>query len=476
MSPQDLFRLLRRFWLLIVALVLVGIASGVVASALVTPVYSSTSRVFVSVSSQSASVDDLSQGNSFAAKAVQSYAEVATSPTVLDPVIEDLGLNTTADDLASRVDVSTSTTSVVMGITATDPSPTAAASIANAVSSELASAVATLTKGSKGSASVNIQQIAPARPSLSPSSPKIVVNGLVGALVGLLVALLVIGLRRLALNKVESVDEIATVTEIPVVGSISRDRSVSQTPLRVAVDPLSGYSESIRDLRANLQYLTTAKGAQSIVITSSTASEGKTTTAANLALALAGAQTAVLVDADLRKPRVAELFGIDGSVGLTDVLVGRADLDDALQAVGDSGLVVLPAGGHPPNASELLQSEAMHSLIAELAERYTTVLFDTPPAGLLSDARVLARQCPGALMVSGVRRVRRPQLRSTLESLERAGVKTLGIVATFVPGTAAAYYELEEAEGRRGSSPKNKRANKRATAPRNAALDSGSTS
>jgi succinoglycan biosynthesis transport protein ExoP len=459
LSPQDLIPLLRRYWIFTLALVLIGGAVGLAASLLVTPMYTSSARVFVSVSSNSASVVDLAQGGSYAEKAVDSFAEVATSPKVLQPVIDKLQLNLTPDALAKRINVDTSSTSVVMGINASDPSPARAADIANAVATQLSTAVSDLNPGSKGSATVSISSIAPAVPPKAPSSPNLPLNTLVGALLGLLLALVLVGLRRLLLNKVEVPEELETLMGSPVVGQITRDRALSQNTLRVLRDPYGSFSESIRELRTNLQYLTTAHGAQSIVVTSSGPAEGKTTTVVNLALSLAEAQSVVLVDADLRKPRIAAMLGLEGGVGLTDVLVGRVTLDEALQA-STNGLVVLPSGGVPPNASELLQSDAMKTVIDELAARYSTVLFDTPPAGLLSDARVLARQCSGALVLAALGRSKRPQLKATASALSRAGARTLGVVATFVPSAFSAYYELEVAEGRQVQS--RKRSRKRA--------------
>jgi polysaccharide biosynthesis transport protein len=456
MSPQDLIPLLRRYWIFTLALVLIGAAAGIGASLLVTPMYTATARVFVAVSSTSSSVGDLAQGGSFAEKAVDSYAEVATSPTVLAPVIAKENLHLTADQLAKRISVDTSSTSVVMGINASDPSNTRAAAIANDVAAQLGTAVSNLNSGPKGSAAVSLKTITPATAPKAPSSPNMPLNALVGALLGFLLAFVLVALRRLVLNKVEVADELEVLMGSPVVGQITRDRALSQNALRVLREPLGSFSESIRELRANLQYLTTAQGARSIVITSSGASEGKTTTAVNLALSLAEAQSVVLVDADLRKPRIAAMLGIDGGVGLTDVLVGRVSLDDALQE-SSNGLVVLPSGGVPPNASELLQSDAMKSLIDQLNQRFSTVLFDTPPAGLLSDARVLARQCSGALVLAALGRSKRPQLRVTASALGRAGARTLGVVATFVPSAFSAYYELEAAEGRQKQSRKRSR-------------------
>lgn len=450
MSVQDFLRLLRRYWQLALSMLLLGIVSGATASLLTTPQYTATSEVFVQVVPQSSDTGQLAQGNSFAQDTVDSYAEVAVSPTVLQPVIDRLDLPMTVDALKRRISVDARSSSVVMAINVSNPSAGDAARIANAVTSGLSSFVTDVTKDPQGNPTVSINQIAQATPPRSPSSPNLPIDLLVGAIVGLVVAAALIALLRLLVNRIDTLDDLTALTESPIVGEIVRDRHIPRHPLRILDDPMGGFAESIRDLRTNLQYLTTAKQVQTIVITSAAAGEGKTTTAANLALGLAVAQSVVVVDADLRRPRLADAFTIDGTVGLTDVLVGQATLDQALQTVGGSNLAVLPAGRRPPNSADLLQSDAMREVIQELAERFGTVLFDAAPAGLLSDARVLARECSGALVVCAVRRSKRSLMRAALDGLERSGARTLGVVATFVPPRGSAYYyEQPEVKERR---------------------------
>jgi polysaccharide biosynthesis transport protein len=157
--------------------------------------------------------------------------------------------------------------------------------------------------------------------------------------------------------------------------------------------------------------------------------EGKTTTAINLAVALAEAGARViLVDADLRRPSIANYMGLEGRVGLTTVLIGRADLDDVVQPWQFSGLHVLPSGQIPPNPSELLGSPSMEKLLSDLAERYDIVLLDSAPLLPVTDAAVLTKLAGGALLVAGADRIHRPQLEQAIASLETAGAHLHGIV------------------------------------------------
>ena len=164
-------------------------------------------------------------------------------------------------------------------------------------------------------------------------------------------------------------------------------------------------------------------------MTSSLPGEGKSTTAINLAITLADAGSRVaLVDADLRRPSIAEYMGLAGEVGLTTVLIGRADLQDAMQPWGDGSLNVLPSGQIPPNPSELLGSGSMAKLLDLLASQYDIVLIDTPPLLPVTDAAILAKITGGAVVVAAADVFNRQQLADGLGALEDVGARVLGVV------------------------------------------------
>jgi capsular exopolysaccharide synthesis family protein len=187
-------------------------------------------------------------------------------------------------------------------------------------------------------------------------------------------------------------------------------------------------------LRTNLQFVDAAGGARSFVITSSIESEGKSSTASNLAIALDNAgHKVIVVDADLRRPKLATYMGIEGAVGLTDLLIGRADMEDAVQQWGHGGLHVLPAGSVPPNPSELLGSAAMQSLIGRLEDEFDYVLFDAPPLLPVTDAAVLSKSVGGAIVAVAAGRAHRNQLAASVTALENIGARLVGFVLTMLP-------------------------------------------
>src|SRR5699024_2401851 len=172
-------------------------------------------------------------------------------------------------------------------------------------------------------------------------------------------------------------------------------------------DPRSPRTEAFRTTRTNLQFFASNDHARVFVVSSAAPGEGKSHVVANLAVALAetGARVA-LVEADLRRPRLAQVMGIEGAAGLSDVLIARAPLEDVLQPWGPGNLVVLPAGQIPPNPAELLGSKKMRELLDMLRETADYVLIDAPPVLPVTDAAILTNYASGSLLVSSIGQTR----------------------------------------------------------------------
>ncbi|UJP08924.1 CpsD/CapB family tyrosine-protein kinase [Microbacterium sp. KUDC0406] len=174
------------------------------------------------------------------------------------------------------------------------------------------------------------------------------------------------------------------------------------------------------------------------VVTSAGPGEGKSTTAANLAISIAETgRRVVLIDADLRLPRVAGLFGVEGGIGLSDVLVGRFRLNDVLQRWQRGTLFLLPSGTIPPNPAELLGSGAMDTLLKDLAAAFDVIIIDSPPVLLVTDAAVVSRFATGAIVVVAAGTTHRPRLVDAVRTIEAAGPRVLGTVITMLPPSRA---------------------------------------
>jgi len=432
MDMREQILILRRNWMLIVSFALIGVITAAAASVLMPKTYTATSSLFVSTQNVETSAE-LQQGSVFALARVQSYVGLARKPQVLDPVIEELDLDMSAQELAKTVKASTSRNTVLIDITATDSSPEMAADIANGVVASLIASVADLERPTNGLPSpVRLTSVDAAQPPGSASSPNTMMNLLLGLLYGLAAGLIVAVLRHVLDRHVRSEADLRRSTNLPLLGGITE----SQVPRHTsgpAVLTGSG-TDSFRRLRTNLEFAALGRQLSSLVITSSQAGEGKSTVALNLALSIAhSGQKVMLVDADLRLPSVAEATGLEGSVGLTTVLIGRTTLEEATQHWGSAGLSVLTSGPLPPNPSELLGSQAMKDLVQKLGAEYDVIVFDAPPVLPVADAAILTRHTDGVLLVVGATHVSQHNLSKSVEQLSLAKANVVGVVLNRIP-------------------------------------------
>jgi capsular exopolysaccharide synthesis family protein len=446
------FRILRRNWIAIVASVLIGILGSSIASLLVRPSYVSETKLFVAMQS-SGSVTELQQGNAFTQARVQSYVKTVTTPSVLQPAIDTLGLELTPDTLAQSVMANSDANTVLINISVANESPVRAAALAQAIADSLVRAVDELEKPSTGGTSpVRLSVISPASVPAMPSSPNTRLYLGLGLFGGLAVGVGFAALRTVVDTRIRGELDLKRVTESPILGGISYTSDAVKKPLLTQASRQSPRAESFRQLRTNLQFAHVSHESKTLLVTSSVPGEGKSTTATNLAIALAeSGQSVVLVDADLRRPMVAEYLGLESRAGLTTALVGLADVNDLLQPWGEDALYVLTSGRVPPNPSELLGSEKMKQLITRLENTFDAVIIDAPPLLPVTDAAVLAQQVGGVVLVVGVQKVRTTDVEKSIAALGMVHAHLLGLVLNRLPSKgpdAYAYgrYSYENAE------------------------------
>jgi len=434
---RDYVRILHKHWVLIVACLLLGVAAAAAYSIVVTPNYVATTELYVSVrSGDTAVTGDLVQGTNFARQAVTSYVDVVDSAIVLDRVIGELQLDTSSAELGEQVEASSPLNTVLVHIAVTDSDPELAAEIANATGRNFADVVVNDLEKPDGEVAslVKIETIQPAVVPAAASSPNVPLNLALGGLVGLAIGIGIAVLRSVLDTRIHSLHDIGQITDKPLLGGIALDPDARTRPLIVHADPRNPRAESFRSLRTNLQFVNVEGGPRSFVISSAGPGEGKSTTTANLAISLAetGAKVA-LIDGDLRLPKVAEYLGIEGGVGLTDVLIGRAELVDVLQKWGRGHLYVLPSGRIPPNPSELLGSAAMANVLNALTAQFDYVLIDAPPLLLVTDAAVVSKLAGGAILVAASGATKKQELAGAVRALEAIGSRLLGVVVTMLP-------------------------------------------
>ncbi|MHA7282215.1 tyrosine-protein kinase domain-containing protein [Arthrobacter sp. TMS2-4] len=451
MELSDYLRILRRNWLLITVCALAGLILGALASFAVRPTYTAETKLFVATQS-SGSVQDLQQGNTFTQARVQSYVQTVSEPLVLQPVIESLGLDSTAAELAAKVTATADLNTVIITITVEDTSPVQAAAIAQATGESLVQSVEGLESTGQGATSpVNLTVITPASAPSEPSAPNTRLNLALGLLVGLALGIAAAVLRTTLDTRVRGESDVRRISDAPLLGGISFDSDAQKKPLLTQAPAQSPRAESFRQIRTNLQFAHVSQKSKAVLVTSSLPGEGKTTTATNLAIAIAqSGQSVVLIDADLRRPRVDEYLGLERNAGLTTALIGRADVEDLLQPWGTDELYILTSGQIPPNPSELLGSDAMKQLITRLEQKFDAVVIDAPPLLPVTDAAVLAQQVGGVVLVIGSSKVKLADLQKSLANLEMVDADLLGVVINLLPSKgpdayAYSYYSYDSA-------------------------------
>ena len=273
-----------------------------------------------------------------------------------------------------------------------------------------------------------------------PISPQIEKNIITGCLVGLFLGLVAALISDRMDDTFRNPKEIERLMKIPVLGLV-RLKQEGNPIVLTEEDERSPFAEAFRALRANIRFSALDGRAHTILITSTAAGEGKSTCAANLAIASArSGQRVVLVDTDLRRPALHGYFGLDGSTGLTNVLVGDLPLDSALQDTLVPGLRLLAAGALPPNPVVMIESEAMQRVIHQLTSDADLVIFDSPPVLIAADSQVLSSFFDATLLVVETRTARREMAMRAMELLRRADAKPVGVAINKARQREQGYY------------------------------------
>ncbi|WP_104173430.1 polysaccharide biosynthesis tyrosine autokinase [Arthrobacter sp. Y81] len=434
MELSGYLMVLRRNWILITASMLLGLLVGGAVSLSIGATYTAKTQLFVAIQS-SGSVSELQQGNTFSQARVQSYVKTAKTPAVIQPALDSLGLSQSPEKMAAKIEATADLNTVLINISVEDESPVQAAAIAQAIADSLIKVVDRLeTPSQSGTSPVRLSVITPATAPNAPSSPNIKLNILLGLVVGLGLGIGASILRTVLDTKVRGETELRRITDAAILGGIAFDSDATKKPLLTQVPPQSPRAESFRQIRTNLQFSHVSHQSKTVLVTSSLPGEGKSTTAINMAMALAqSGQRVALVDADLRRPMVGEYLGLERNSGLTTVLVGNASLDEVTQPWGQDALYVLTSGQIPPNPSELLGSDSMKALVGRLEEQFDAVVIDAPPLLPVTDAAVLAQIVGGVVLVVGSQQVKTTDIEKSLSALMMVDADLIGIVLNKLP-------------------------------------------
>jgi capsular exopolysaccharide synthesis family protein len=286
----------------------------------------------------------------------------------------------------------------------------------------------------------NIRIVDAADVATDPVSPRRMLNLLIGLLVGAICGVGVAFFFEYMDNRIKTPEELQHLG-LPSMGLIPKLSGPHSGDPLINNGVPANFSEAFRGLRTNVMFSFAEDGARSIVVTSTGPGEGKTTVATNLALGMAMAgQRVLLIDADMRRPRVHEALRMEREPGLSNLLVGAAKANEVMRKTSVANFYVLPAGTTPPNPAELLGSKRFAELLASLRDHFDLVVIDTPPVMAVTDAAVIGYRASGVLFVAAADATNRHAAQAALDQLEHARVRFIGAVLNRVDLEQHSYY------------------------------------
>ncbi|MDF2522752.1 MAG: capsular exopolysaccharide family [Clostridiales bacterium] len=371
-------------------------------------------------------------------KLVTTYSEIAKSKAVSDSVIKNLSLDMTYKELRKKVKVTLVGDTEILKIIVTDKSPENAFVITQELTKMFKEHSLDIMKIE------NIQVIDSPDIPTTPVRPVIWLNLMISAIIGLMTGIFIVILIEFMNTTLKNQADIEKNLGIPLLGQIekvktfkTKDRRGKYRSALIRYNPLPSVIEAYRIIRTNIQFLSIGKQKKVIVVTSPSQGEGKSTIAVNLATVISQAGSkCLLIDCDLRKPRVHTYFNLPKEPGLINILMESNEYTyEAIKGIcetGISGLDILPTGPIPPDPPEFLGSQNMKQLLTCLREHYDIILVDSPPVGLLTDAAVLATITDGVILVCASNITKVEEAKNALKVLKKVNAVITGVILNIV--------------------------------------------
>lgn len=454
MSLYEYLQILRARWVVIVATALAAVLAAVAVAAFSTPQYRASTRVLFGFSGP-AQTGQLSRTFTYTSAMVQSYARVVALPVVLDPVIEDLALDTDAAGLAEHVSATADLDSLILRINVTDADPARAAKISNAVATRLVATVDDLnpsralptptpsagpgtpsepeTTGARLRGQI-VSQAVPPRSPIWPRTGLMIGVGLgLGLIAGVMLAVTLAVVNRRLIGR----SEVSAVTKLPVLGAAPRATSGARRLVGWLRQGGHQPRERIHELGANIIALTAGSQVRTVAFTSAYDDRATITTVDELGRILARVgHRVLLVDTDLRGATTGKTNGVaggstealsEGRVGLTEVLAGKATWQQAVRRARAREPYILPAG-QEDLGPDALTSPAISDLLAGVRQQFDVVLVKTAPALRAADGLLVSALTDGVIVVTDDASMSRELLVDVLDSLDAVGAQPMGVV------------------------------------------------
>ncbi len=437
---KDYFSYLKHYIFAFIIAIMIAVSGVLVYDIVIKkPVYTAKTTVVIANSEEGKSTATTLNDVNMSQKLTTTYSEIAKSDLVLNDVINTLGIDMDVKALSKNVTVKPVDDTSIMSISVKDLDPAQAARITNTIANVFSSKITEIFKLD------NVSQLSVAEKPTAPSNNTTVRDAILATAVAILVVAGFAFLKFYLDDTVKHTDDIEKNLGLPVAGSVlkgSSKKKKTQNELIVERLPKAVVSENIKSLRTNLQFTSIDSRLETILVTSTNASEGKSFISSNLAVSFAQADKKVLlVDCDLRKGRLHRIFGITNTAGLSDLLAGDLrGLSKYVRNTGIKNLDLITCGTYPPNPSELLASQKNKRLIRLLKDRYDIVIFDGAPIGGLADSVILSSLVNETLIVVREGATAKSDLAFVKDSLDKVGAKIAGVVFNMVNQKSSKYY------------------------------------
>ncbi len=435
---ETLTKVLKKGWIILILIVVFGLGARFFSSNYIEEVYKAEATLFIGKEQgiqTNITLSELEASNQL----IIDYKEIANSRFVIEPVMQQLDINMKLKDFRKALSLEILDDSRLFSLCFSSEDPELAARVTNAMALQLTDAVAEIVNVE------NIRIIDTALVPTEPVYPNVNIITLLAAVVGLVGGLLFVYFNDLFNDSFDTRESVESEMEMDVIAIIPKYKEKKKTYNKGLItinEPNSYISESFKMLRTNINYMNKDAENKVIMLTSSVAAEGKTTTSCNLAITMAQDHKKVLlIDGDLRKPNLFKTFRINMMPGLTDIIYGKYALGEAIQHVIDvPGLDLLAAGRITSMTTELLGSVSFKKIIDEAREKYDFIIIDAPPVLNVSDTIIISKLVDKVLFVVAMEKTNRTLVREAKKGLDKVSVKTMGMILTNMMINPRSYY------------------------------------
>lgn len=457
MNVADLLRAVKKHVVTEIIIFVAVVAATVWVTMNTTPSYSASTELMAQYESLSTVASSSVDSSSTSYNQTQTLnSQIAALPnivrvdSVLQPVIDDLGLHESVIELRSKVTAYVVDKSNLLDISVSDSDPQRATRIVEALADSLNAQISGTADGNQATSPIRLTVVQKASVPTTPDSPNVPANIAIGVMAALVLALLGGIIQEIRKKTVETEDDVRSCIDVPILVSIPKAPTLRGSVPAVIAKPAGHAAEEIRRLATNLAFVVLDRNDESnvLVITSSTPAEGKTTVAANLAAAYAErGESVLLMDADIRHPSVGSFLNLSSGVGLISLLTKQAAIETVIQKYWKPNFHVLPVEDRPTNPALLVQSKAMKSFIKQASAHYDHVIIDTAPMSVANDAAAFSKNGATVLLVVSLGVAAKKSLRDVVQEFNVIGSQISGVALNMVTGkqgSGSGYYYYDD--------------------------------